>query len=309
MTAVLGDPKRPRETVTTGGCLMTVTADPGCQPLLAAAVRYSRALAWSLAKVPLAIRKLLTICCGSQPGCGARMIRPQQPWPPPAPLPGPGGPAAGCTTPLSGIAAQPATRATASAPATAHGIRSGARAPSRTSATRTRTRPGLGPHLGRRPHGSPGPPRGRRPHGSPGRQSSPSPQIGRRPHSRPVPGRWDRYAAGVWTGKAGLGLGLVGAERQRRPSQFLAGRARHGQPENRAPAAMQAGILERDGQPQPRSAGRARPRRVGTPEPVEHHLRLGGPEADAVIPYRYRHRVAVAGHGDHHVAPLAVLDG
>src|ERR1700676_2067878 len=106
---------------------MTVTADPGCQPLLAAAVRYSRAYAWSLAKVPLATRKLLTICCGSQPACGARMIRPQQPWPPPAPPPGPGGPAARCTTPLSGIAAQPATRLTASAPATAHGIPSRAR--------------------------------------------------------------------------------------------------------------------------------------------------------------------------------------
>src|ERR1700680_1478744 len=51
--------------VTSGGWATTVTADPGCHALLAAAVKYSRATAWSLVKLALVRRKPLTICCGS----------------------------------------------------------------------------------------------------------------------------------------------------------------------------------------------------------------------------------------------------
>jgi hypothetical protein len=71
---------------------------------------------------------------------------------------------------------------------------------------------------------------------------------------------------------------------------------------------VQPGVLERDGQAEPGPAGGARPRRVGPPEPVEHHLLLGRAEADAVVADRDRHRVPVPRDGDHHVAPLAVLD-
>ena len=41
--------------------LNTFTASPGCQSRLAAGIRYSRATAWSLAKLALAARKPDTI--------------------------------------------------------------------------------------------------------------------------------------------------------------------------------------------------------------------------------------------------------
>src|SRR6266568_4831905 len=91
-----------------------VTAERGCHDRLAAGVRYSRAMAWWLANIALASRKLLTTCWGDQPRCGPLTIRPQQAEPAP-PI------AAGvdCTRPSEGIVAQPlATSVTSAAPAT-----------------------------------------------------------------------------------------------------------------------------------------------------------------------------------------------
>src|SRR5580704_5089246 len=88
------------------------------------------------------------------------------------------------------------------------------------------------------------------------------------------------------------GLSLVRPERQRRADELLAGHPRHGQPEDRTfsalapglqPAVVQPGVLEGDGQAQPGAAGRPGPRGVGSPEPVEHHLRFGRPEADPMV--------------------------
>src|SRR6202012_891453 len=46
--------------------LNTRTASPGCQSRLAPGIRYSRATAWSLAKLALAARKPDTTCSGVQ---------------------------------------------------------------------------------------------------------------------------------------------------------------------------------------------------------------------------------------------------
>ena len=113
------------------------------------------------------------------------------------------------------------------------------------------------------------------------------------------------------------GLSLVWPERQRRADELLAGHPGHGQPEDRTlsafppglqPAVVQPGVLERDGQAKPRAAGRPGPRGVRSPEPVEHHLRFGGPEAHPMVADGYGHRVPVPRHGDDHVPALAVLD-
>ena len=115
----------------------------------------------------------------------------------------------------------------------------------------------------------------------------------------------------------GPGLGLVRAERQRRADQWLPGDPGHGEPEHRAlamlapglqPAVVQPGVLQSDGQAEPGPAGGPGAGRVGPPEPVEHELRLGRPEAAAMVPDGDRDRVPVPGHGDHHVPSLTVLD-
>src|SRR5713226_2992476 len=121
-TAAFCDLKGRPGSVTSGGWATTVTADPGRHALLAAAVKYSRATAWSLVKLALVRRKPLTICCGPQSGCGAFMIMPQQLRPLSVPLPGPGGMVADTTPPLTGTAAQPAAKTASTAPAAAHGM-------------------------------------------------------------------------------------------------------------------------------------------------------------------------------------------
>ena len=97
---------------------------------------------------------------------------------------------------------------------------------------------------------------------------------------------------------------VVGHERQRALAQRPAGAPRQGQPELRAlaepaprlqPAAVQVGVLERDGEPEAGAAAGPRPGRVGPPEPVEDHRRLPRRQADAVVAHRDRGRLLVAG--------------
>ena len=78
--------------------------------------------------------------------------------------------------------------------------------------------------------------------------------------------------------------------------------ARQRQPERRAlarlaprlqPAAVQPGVLDGDGQPEPGAAAAPGPRLLGPPEPVEHQLRLARPQADAVVADQHRDGVLV----------------
>src|SRR6516165_6543207 len=88
-------------------------------------------------------------------------------------------------------------------------------------------------------------------------------------------------------------LGLVRSERQRRARDRLSRDPREGQPEHRTtalfaprlqPPAVQPGVLQRDGEPQPGPAGAPGPCRVRTPEPLEDQLVLPRAKAHAVIP-------------------------
>ena len=74
------------------------------------------------------------------------------------------------------------------------------------------------------------------------------------------------------------------------------------------PSAVQLGVLQRDGQPEPGPAGRAGAGRVGAPEAVEDELVLSRFQAYPVVAHRDRDRVAVGGHGDDDVVALPVLD-
>jgi hypothetical protein len=70
------------------------------------------------------------------------------------------------------------------------------------------------------------------------------------------------------------------------PSSALAvaeARRRAGLAPGLQPAAVQAGVLERDRQAQPGAAGGAGPGRVGPPEPVEHQRRTPRAQPDAVV--------------------------
>src|SRR5437763_418367 len=111
--------------------------------------------------------------------------------------------------------------------------------------------------------------------------------------------------------RAGRGhLGLVGAQRQRRPGKLPADDTRQREPEDRAapplppglqPPTVQPGVLQGDGQAEPGTPGGPGSRRVGTPETVEDELVLTRAEADPVVADRDRHGVPVGRHGDHHV--------
>ena len=106
-------------------------------------------------------------------------------------------------------------------------------------------------------------------------------------------------------------------QRQRAVRERVAGATRQGEPELRAtargapglqPAAVQPGVLERDGQAEAGAAGGARPGRVGAPEPVEHHRRLARLEPDAVVADGQRGRLAVGGQPDGDAAAVGVVD-
>src|SRR6516225_10290610 len=104
-----------------------------------------------------------------------------------------------------------------------------------------------------------------------------------------------RTAGQVGLKGAGDDLRLVRSERQRRARERLSGHPRQRQPEHRTPAslaprlqpaAVQPGILERDGQPETGPPGGPGPRRVRAPEPLEDQLVLAGTQADAMITHR-----------------------
>ena len=82
-----------------------------------------------------------------------------------------------------------------------------------------------------------------------------------------------------------------------------------GPPPGLQPAAVQVGVLERDRQPEAGAAARAGARRVGPPEPVEHHRRLPRAEPDAVVAHRDGGGLAVGVDEDLDVARLGVVDG
>src|SRR5215475_7401680 len=95
---------RPVCRYTLGVLARIVTCAPGRHNLLALGVRYSRAVAWSCAKLALASRKPLTTCSGFQPGWGPSTISPPPDTPPPA---GGAGIGADPTGPDEGMVAQP----------------------------------------------------------------------------------------------------------------------------------------------------------------------------------------------------------
>src|SRR5215475_3360195 len=95
---------RPVCRYTLGVLARIVTCAPGRHNLLALGVRYSRAVAWSCAKLALASRKPLTTCSGFQPGWGPSTISPPPAAPPP---PGGAGTGADPTGPDEGMVAQP----------------------------------------------------------------------------------------------------------------------------------------------------------------------------------------------------------
>ena len=75
------------------------------------------------------------------------------------------------------------------------------------------------------------------------------------------------------------------------------------------PAAVQAGVLEADRQPEAAAADGADPGGVGAPEPVEDVLGLGRAEAHAEVADGHRGRGPVGGQRDLDRLPGAVLDG
>src|SRR5687768_4131146 len=105
----------------------------------------------------------------------------------------------------------------------------------------------------------------------------------------------DRAAVGL-THCDRLGPGEVHRlERERRPFQLDPLETGQGDPELRPgarlaprlqPAAVQVDVLQGDRQAEPGAAGRARPGRVGAPEPVEDQGSLAGTKAHAAVAYR-----------------------
>src|SRR5215831_1884776 len=328
---------------TLGVLARIVTCAPGRHSLLAPGVRYSRAVAWLCAKLALASRKPLTTCSGPQPGWGPSTISPPPDTPPPA---GGAGIGADPTGPDEGMVAQPVASSVARiAPSSSvnrmrAGLVPAPGRPSAIAATFRQVPATRGPVLatGGAPIAD-----GRVPVTGGALAAGRASVAGGAPGSRvPVAGRAS-VTTGQGGGRADLAAGhagqaepgngdagradevlrdgrhlrLIGTERQWRARQFLAERARQGQPEHRSlpalspglqPPPVKPGILERDGQPEAGAAGGARAGRVGTPEPVEDQVLFARPETHAVVTHRDRHRVPVRGHRDHHVAALAMLD-
>lgn len=112
--------------------------------------------------------------------------------------------------------------------------------------------------------------------------------------------------------------GILRLQRYRRTAQGLVRRTRQGQPELRSstglapglqPAAVEAGVLDRDREPQAGAAGGAGTGRVRPPEAVEDPGRLARLESHAVVPDRHGHGALRDAHVHDDVPALAVLDG
>ena len=131
------------------------------------------------------------------------------------------------------------------------------------------------------------------PHGRPAQRRG---RDGRADPARGVPLRPERQGAGLQHVAAVAG--------QRQPEhRTLAGLAPRLQP-----AAVQAGVLDGDGQPQPGAAGAPRPRLLGPPEAVEHQARLPRSQADTVVADHDRDGVLVGPERHPHRLGLAVVD-
>ncbi len=125
------------------------------------------------------------------------------------------------------------------------------------------------------------------------------------PESSPPPRRRAASAASGLSGSGELGDRRIGPTRQgEAEARSLTARA----PGLEAPG-VQARVLERDGEPEARTAGRPGSSRVGPPEAGEDEGRLPGPEPDPVVAHRHGDRVVVGADRDLDRLALAVLDG
>ena len=120
---------------------------------------------------------------------------------------------------------------------------------------------------------------------------------------------------------AGLGGGRCGGDGQqgqRAGAQALAVAQREREAEDGAlvdlapglqPAAVQAGVLQADRQPEAGAPAAPLAGRVGAPEPVEHEPGLARLEPDAVVAHHDRERALVGGQAHLDGPALAVVDG